>query len=306
MLITVLLFCIGLALLVKGADFFVEGGSGLAKRFGVSAVTIGFTIIAFGTSLPEFLVSINAILMQNSDIALGNVLGSNIANIALVLALCALIKPSLVGWKAFSHTIREESMLMLGATAAFILLAFRGVLDLVAGVILLVLFIIILWTLWRSVKNDRDGIESHGNLDYLYTGGGLISVILGSQLLLDNAVILAEMLGIPTFIIGISIVAVGTSLPELVTSVVAILKGNPGISAGNILGSNIFNLLLVMGCGALIRPIPIPNFTDVLIMGVFSAAVLPLFCCDERFTRSWALILILCYAGYIGVLFGIL
>ncbi|MBN1193754.1 MAG: calcium/sodium antiporter [Methanomicrobiaceae archaeon] len=307
MIITALLFIIGLALLVKGADYFVDGGGGLATRYGVSPTTIGFTVIAFGTSLPEWVVSINAIIINKPDIALGNVVGSNIANIALVLGLCAALKPAVVGHNRESgKALYHETALMIAATLIFVLLSLRGTIDLVAGIILLVSFILILRSLWKTGKTDGEPIKSHGQKDWILTIGGLIAVIAGAQLLLDSAVTLAEFLGIPAFVIGLTIVAVGTSLPELVTSVVAILKGNAGISVGNILGSNIFNILFVLGSGALIRPVPIPGLFDIGVMALLSLATVPLFAATDRFTRYWAVLLLLGYGTYMVWLFGIL
>jgi cation:H+ antiporter len=311
MVIPLLLFCIGLLLLVKGADYFVEGGGGLAARFGVSPTTIGFTVIAFGTSLPEFVVSINAAASGNPEIALGNILGSNIANIALVLALCAAIKPRVICTCCVSPSpakpgvIMHEISLMLIATAVFVLVAARGVIDIYAAVVLLVAFLFIIRFLLKNNRVDKEEITTHGKMDYLYTLGGLISVAIGSQLVLEGAVEIAEMFGIPSFVIGLSMVAVGTSLPELATSVVAIIKGSGGISVGNLLGSNIFNLLFVLGCGGLVAPIPIPGLNDVFIVGLFSLAVIPLFMGKELLTRVWALCLLGGYAVYMALLFGI-
>lgn len=309
MLIQLLLFTVGLLLLVKGADYFVEGGSGLATRYGVSQATIGFTIIAFGTSLPEFVVSINAIASGNEGIALGNVLGSNIANIALVLAICAIIQPAVFYMsKNTRKGLIYETFFMITATVIFALLALRGVLDFISGIVLLTSFFLILWYLWRrgtSTGTDSD-TKSHGNIDIAYTIGGLIAVAIGSQLLLDSAVTIAEFFGIPSFIIGMSIVAIGTSLPELATSLVAIIKGNAGISIGNILGSNIFNLLLVMGTGTLIRPVSIPAFSDILITGLFSLAAIPFLMNKNNLTRCWGALLLVAYFVYLAFLFGIL
>jgi cation:H+ antiporter len=304
MLIPIVIFCLGIAFLVKGAEYFVEGGGGLASRYGVSTTTIGFTVIAFGTSLPEFVVSINAVISGSTEIALGNVLGSNIANIGLVLAICAILRPALVGGTALKYRfVTEETAFMLLATLVFGLLALRGVLDAVAGVVLLLAFVLMLWQLWRNGIIAEEKIRSHGRMDYLYTFGGLAAVVIGAQLVLDGAISIAGLLGIPAYVIGLSIVAVGTSLPELATSIVAILKGKGGISVGNLLGSNIFNLLFVLGCGAFFRPIPIPAMDQVLIVGGFSLAVMPLFWRSARFTRAWALLLLVSYAVYMGVLF---
>lgn len=304
MILECILFLAGIALLIKGADLFVGGGSGLAAKFGVSPAIIGFTVIAFGTSLPEFVVSVNAIVADDTGIALGNVLGSNIANIALVLALCAFIKPALVGG-GVAHL--RETMLMLAATGLFCLCALRGVLDLPAGLVMLGGFAAIMIVLARSGGvTGGDGIRSHGRRDILLTVGGLAAVVIGAELVIDGAVAIAGFLNIPTFVIGLSIVAVGTSLPELATSLVAIMKGEEGISVGNLLGSNIFNLLFVMGIGALIRPVPVENFTDTLITAAFSVAVIPLFLGGDRFTRAWAVGLLAAYAAYIAFIFGMI
>ena len=304
MIVTILLFIAGLLFLIKGADYFVEGGGGLASRYGVSPTTIGLTVIAFGTSLPEFGVSINAILSGDQGIALGNVLGSNIANIALVLAICAIIKPAII-----HDSIREkgclgtDAYLMLAATVIFAIFALFGTLNFVSGIFFLFFFVIILVYLWKSGNVEEERIESHGNKDFLFIVLGLLGVVIGSQLLLNSAVSIAEIMGIPSFIIGMSMVAVGTSLPELVTSLMAIIKGQGGISIGNLFGSNIFNLLFVMGVGSVLRPVEIPVYSDVLIMCGFTVAGLILFCRKEKFTRAWAVVLLVAYFVYMGSLF---
>lgn len=304
MILEVILFLAGIALLIKGADLFVGGGGGLAARFGVSPAIIGFTVIAFGTSLPEFVVSVNAVIANDAGIALGNVLGSNIANIALVLALCAFIRPALVSGGMANL---RETALMLAATGVFCLCALRGVLDLPAGIVMLAAFAVILAVLARGGGvTDGGGIRSHGRRDILLTVGGLAAVVIGSQLVIDGAVAIAAFFQIPTLVIGLSIVAVGTSLPELATSLVAIMKGEDAISVGNLLGSNIFNLLFVMGIGALIRPVPVANLTDTLIVAAFSVAVIPLFLGSDRWTRLWAVGLMAAYAVYIAFIFGMI
>lgn len=304
MILEVILFLAGIALLIKGADLFVGGGGGLAARFGVSPAIIGFTVIAFGTSLPEFVVSVNAVIANDTGIALGNVLGSNIANIALVLALCAFIRPALVSGGMANL---RETALMLAATGVFCLCALRGVLDLPAGLVMLATFAVILFIMTRGGGAIAEGvIRSHGRRDILLTVGGLAAVVIGSQLVIDGAVAIAGFFQIPTFVIGLSIVAVGTSLPELATSLVAIMKGEDAISVGNLLGSNIFNLLFVMGIGALIRPVPVANLTDTLIVAAFSVAVIPLFLGSDRWTRLWAVGLMAAYAVYIAFIFGMI
>lgn len=298
--VPLLLFLLGIGLLVKGADYFVKGGGGLATRYGVSSATIGFTVIAFGTSLPEFVVSINAVISGNNGVALGNILGSNIANLALVLALCAIISPAMfTGRPSSKSRVGNETILMLAATVFFAVLAITGELTRISGVLMLIVFCIILYiTMKKSGTEPLERVETHGKMDWVLTAGGLIAVIIGSQLVLDGAITIAEAFGISEFVIGMTIVAVGTSLPELATSLVAILRGDLGISVGNLLGSNIFNLLFVMGVGALIRPIPIPAYTDVIIVVLFSLAVIPIMRGKPRFIRAWAILLMAAYFAY--------
>ena len=301
----VLMFVFGMGLLVKGADFFVKGGGGLAARYGVSSATIGFTVIAFGTSLPEFVVSVNAVISGNSAVALGNALGSNIANIALVLALCAIISPAMfMCGPSGKGRIENETVLMIIATLFFALLALTGELTRISGVLMLAGFCVILYITWKKLGNEpEERIEVHGNMDWVLTAGGLVAVIIGSQLVLDGAITIAEAFGIPEFVIGMTIIAIGTSLPELATSLVAILRGDLGISAGNLMGSNIFNLLLVLGTGALIRPIPIPAYTDVIVVVLFSLAVIPIVRSKPRFIRAWASFLVVAYLVYMIALY---
>jgi len=306
MITTVIGFIIGLVLLLKGADYFVGGGSGLAARFKVSPTLIGFTVIAFGTSMPELVVNINAAFLNTPEIALGNVLGSNIANIALVLALCAIINPRALKQEkpAGNGGVVNELNLMLGATVIFALLALRMQIDLFAGIIFLVCFAIVMWLLWKNLKAEETPIKSHGWRDYAETIGGLAGVIIGANLLVGASTEIATLLGISPFVIGMTMVAVGTSLPELATSVVAITRGQGGISVGNVLGSNIFNLLFILGITALIAPVPIGSYTDVIAVLLFSAAAIPFFVKSVGFRRYWGVIILAAYAAYMLYLFG--
>ena len=306
MIITVIILVVGIAILVKGADLFVSGGSGLALHHRISPALIGSTIIAFGTSLPELVVSTDAAATGNTGIALGNVLGSNIANIALVLALCTLIRPGMVAASGTSRSaLVRHTALMLGATAAFTLLAMRGTLDALTGVVLLILFAIILYLLLRERREESvPDIKSHGWADALYIGLGLVAVIVGARLVVDGAVSLADAFGIPAFVIGLSIVAVGTSLPELATSLVAAIKNEGAISIGNILGSNIFNLLLVLGISLLLAPVAVGSFADIIVVALFSVAILPLLFARPSVVRAWSIVLLIGYAAYIAWIFS--
>jgi cation:H+ antiporter len=293
-------FFVGILLLVKGADFFVGGGSGLAARYRVSPALIGFTVIAFGTSLPELTVNLQAATAGEPDLALGNIVGSTIANIALVLAVVAVTSPA---------TLRREErqgagqvIAMLAAAAAFSILALRGVFDLPAGIAMLGIFAVIMAVLWRRGVATEETFESQGPRDYLLTGGGLAAVILGSQLLVESATRIAVAFGISPFVIGVSMVAVGTSLPELATSLVAAVRGAGGISVGNIVGSNTFNLLFVMGCAAIVLPVPVGSYADILVMLGFTVAILPFFSSRPQVRRAWGIVMLLAYAGYISLL----
>jgi cation:H+ antiporter len=295
-------FVVGILLLVKGADFFVGGGSGLAVRYRVSPALIGFTVIAFGTSLPELVVNLQAAAAAEPDLALGNIVGSTVANIALVLAVVAVANPEAL--QEGAHGMRQVAV-MLAAVVAFALLALRGVFDLPAGITMLGAFALAIAVLWRQGVATEETFESRGIRDVLLTGGGLVAVILGSWLLVESATRIAVAFGISPFVIGVSMVAVGTSLPELATSLTAAVRGAGAISVGNIVGSNTFNVLFVMGCAAIVLPIPVGSYADILVMLGFVVAILPFFSSRVQVRRGWGFVMLLAYAGYIGLLFGL-
>lgn len=306
MILTAITFIIGIALLIKGAGLFVDGGSGLALRYSISPALIGSTIIAFGTSLPELVVSTDAAATGNTAIALGNVLGSNIANIALILALCTLIRPDMVAASGTSRpALIQNTMLMFGATAIFALFASRGTLGTLAGVVFLILFAGILIIFVRTGREEAGAdIRSRGWTDALYIILGLIAVVIGARLVVESAIVIAEGFGVPAFVIGVSIVAVGTSLPELATSLVAALHGEGAISVGNILGSNIFNLLLVLGVSLLLAPVAIGSWVDIIAVVFFTVAILPLLFARPALVRGWSVILLIGYGAYIALAFA--
>jgi len=299
-----LILAAGILLLAKGADFTVEGAEGLALKLGVSPMTIGLTVIAFGTSLPELVVSGEAFLSGIPDIGIGNIVGSCIANIGLIFAITILIRPRGEGISSPRRVELGCSLLMLIATVTYILLTLRGVLDLVSGLILLLVFVIILTLLWKNGNNCAfDPVEGR-RYPIILTVGGLAMIMLGSHLLLTAAVDLAGIFNIPPYVVGFSMVAIGTSFPELVTSVVAALKKSPGISIGNLLGSNIFNLLLIPGLSSLVVKIPIPVQSGSLVLLGFSLAVIPPLLISERMGKIWASLLICAYLVYIAALFA--
>lgn len=304
MLVPLLLFVIGLVFLVKGADLFVDGGRDLAARYGLSSSAIGFTIIAFGTSLPELTVTLNAVIVGSSDVGLGNVLGSNIANLGLILSLVAILRPKLMDVHLSRDLLMNETALMLIATGLYAVLALRGVIDLLSGIVFLVAFGIMVKRMGDSNKEMPLPRSPSAIRDWSFIAGGLAGVIVGSYVLLKGAVDFAVSMGIPAYVIGLSMVAVGTSIPEFATSVVAILKGEVGISVGNLLGSNIFNLLFILGCSSFVAPIPIIGLRDTLLVVLFAVAIVPLFLLPERPKRWWAILIFAGYCAYIAAIYS--
>jgi cation:H+ antiporter len=305
MIIPLILFSAGLVLLLKGADLTVEGAEGIASRLGISATFIGLTVVAFGTSLPELVVTSEAFRAGDFGIGTGNIIGSNISNIALILGLYAVLTP--VGFRTQPRGQRFllHTAIMLTATAVFTLLCLRSSLDLVSGTVMLALFAALVVILWRSGNGIERASTKESRFPLVFTIGGLAAVIIGAHLLLTGAVEIAALFAIPQVVIGLSMVAVGTSLPELATTVVAAYRNRPGIAIGNILGSNIFNILFVMGLNALFIPIPSPDRVTIAPMLLFSVAILPLFSGRMAVTRAWGILLITGYLAYILALYWI-
>ncbi len=303
MIIPLILFVIGLALLLKGASVAVRGAEGLALRFGVSPATIGLTIIAFGTSLPELVVTTEAFARGDAGIGFGNIVGSNIANIGLILGLIALFHPiTCCNTPSRSYVIRT-SLMVLGATAVFVLFSLRGMLDTIAGIVFLGVFFAILFSLWRSDPPSMPVPDESVSYPLLLTGAGLAAVIIGAHLLLTGAVEIALTFGISSLVIGLSMVAIGTSLPELATSVVAAVKKSPGVAMGNILGSNIFNLLFIGGINSLWATIPVPGSASLAALCLFSLAMFTLLTGRPAVTRVAGVALLSGYIITIALLF---
>lgn len=261
MLWDLLLIAAGLAVLVFAGDALVKGAVNLSLRLGIPALVVGLTVVAFGTSAPELLVSVQAVLQDAPELALGNVVGSNIANILIVMGLPALIAAVAVG-----REVLRDYLIMLGATVLFIVLAFGGTFGTVQGLILLGAMALALTELWwrtRRQKIDTADLEGAdpglpGWRIALLLGLGLVGLPLGADLLVDGAVGIARELGVSEAVIGLTIVAVGTSLPELATTMTAAIKREGGVALGNVLGSNLFNLLSIIGIASLVGPIPVP------------------------------------------------
>jgi len=304
------LLVVGFLLLIKGADYFVEGASKIADKFHIPQIVIGLTIVAFGTSAPEAAVGIAAGLHGNADIALGNVLGSNVMNILLILGLTSVITP--VAIQATTMTYEVPFVIAISAVVGF-LGYFDGKVSFLDGIILWGLFIVFFIYLIRLSKSGKavmDDVPQSDSDDTLLkliiiTILGMAAIIIGSQLTVDSASEIAKVFGMSERLIGLTIVAFGTSLPELITSVTAALKGKTDIAIGNIVGSNIFNLLFVLGTTALIVPLNYSNaFVFDNIMCVGSAALL-LICVlrNKKLTRLGGSIMLIVYAAYLTRLF---
>jgi len=273
MILTYFLFVIGFILLIKGADWLVDGASSLAKKMKISAIVIGLTIVAFGTSMPEFVVNILAGIKGTADIALGNILGSNIINILLILGISAVIYPLTVkkntAWKEIPLAILVVVVLWIMSSDVFIDNARASFLSRADGLIMLLFFFIFLCYIFsisigqRESEQENKIKEYSGFISWLMIFGGLVFLIFGGKWIVDGAVLIAKSLGVSESLIGLTIVAIGTSLPELATSVTAAWKKNSDIAIGNIIGSNIFNIFWVLGFTAFISPLPIPSGASV-------------------------------------------
>lgn len=307
-LLQIFLLVAGFVLLIKGADWFVDGSSAIATRFGIPQLVIGLTIVAMGTSAPEAAVSITAAVSGNAEITIGNIVGSNILNILIILGISSIIVPLAVA----KSTIRYEIPFMILITGVLLLLGLDGETGLVDGIILIALFISYLVYLFITAKKDMAQHKDEEKpkqmaawKSIVFIVIGLAMIILGSKVTVDSASWIAAQLGLSERFIGLTIVALGTSLPELFTSVMAARKGNADIAIGNIVGSNIFNILFVVGLSALIIPVPFAqNFIFDTIIAI-AAAVLLLVCClnKQKMLKRWAGILMLVsYAAYFAVI----
>ena len=304
LLIQVGLLIAGFALLVKGADWFVEGASKIADRFGIPQLVIGLTIVAMGTSAPEAAVSITAALNDSADITIGNIVGSNIMNVLVILGLSAAIIPLAVA----KSTVRIEIPFLIGITVVLYLLGMDGTVSLWDGLILVALFLVYLgYLLYMAKKNPSDEEAAKPMklwVALVATVGGMAMIVLGSDLAVDAAKAIASALGIPDAIIGLTVVALGTSLPELFTSVIAACKGKADIAIGNIVGSNIFNILFVVSTSALIIPVVFASSFMVDCLVAAAAGVVLWLCTfrHKKLTRAGGILMLVCYAAYFAYL----
>ncbi len=304
-ILQILLLAIGFFMLTKGADWFVDGSAGIATKFGIPQLVIGLTIVAMGTSAPEAAVSISAAIKGSADITIGNILGSNILNILIILGLSAIITPLAVA----KSTIKVEIPFVIGISLLLFGIGHDKTVGIFDGIILLVVFLMYLAYTFYMAKKDRDieqdSVEEVSVFKAIsLTVVGLALIIWGSNITVNSATKIANVLGLSERFIGLTIVALGTSLPELFTSVMAARKGNADIAIGNIVGSNIFNILFVVGLSSVIIPVPFAEgFRFDALVSVFAAVLLFVCSLKERKLKRYAgILMLLCYAGYFAII----
>ena len=309
----ILMIILGFVFLIKGADFLVDGASGIAKRFRIPEIVIGLTIVSIGTSMPELFVSTTSALQGSADMSIGNIIGSNVCNLLLILGLSAVISPM-----KFQKTTRNiEVPMCFGVTVVFLLLCNLGkALTWVDGVILLVLFLGFLGYTFYIAKKGIEQAEPEEETkqnsmlkNIILIVVGVVALKLGGDFTVNNSVVIAEKLGISQKIIGLTVLAIGTSLPELVTSVVAATKGSDDLAIGNIIVSNIFNMLMIIGVSAVITPLNY-NVTYNVQLGILlvSLVLLEVFAFTkpkDQMTRTNGVIYVVLYGAYLALLFVI-
>jgi len=315
--IPIFLIIIGFGLLIKGADVLVDGSSNIAKRFHIPEIVIGLTIVSIGTSLPELFVSVMSALNGHSDMAIGNVIGSNICNLLLILGIAATIRP--LRFKRETRLIEIPMCLILTIIFGFICNTDLAISRWESAILIVLFTIFIGYTIFMGIKGEKfdkeDGLdeEEHKNKkqltvfkDIIYIILGIIALKFGGDFVVENATIIAEYFNISEQIISLTIVAIGTSLPELVTSVVAAIKGNSDISIGNIIGSNIFNMALIIGVAGLINPMSYNiayNFEiALLVLASIILALFPIIPPRNKMSRRNGIIYFILYIAYTVIL----
>lgn len=303
-LFQVVLLALGFVLLVKGADFFVDGSASIAAKFGIPQLIIGLTVVAMGTSAPEAAVSISAAFGGNADITIGNILGSNILNILIILGISSVITVLRVA----KSTVWIDIPIMLGASVILLLLGFDGVISTIDAAIIFVCFIGFLAYMIISAKKSNETGDDIKLMSVpkslLFAVAGLAMIIAGSQFTVNSASFLARVAGVSERFIGLTVVALGTSLPELFTSVMAARKGNADIAIGNIVGSNIFNILFIVGLSGLIIPVPFPGaFVFDALVSIAATVLLFALCARKKqLGRAAGIIMLICYVAYFAMI----
>lgn len=310
LILNVLAVAGGLAMLYFGAEWLIQGSINISNRLKISQLVIGLTVVAFGTSTPELSVSVSSALQGFSDVALGNVVGSNIINIGVILGISAVITPIAVS----KSTIRKEIPIMIGAALLLAAIIFDGKIDFLDGIILIAGIVGFVIFSYKSSKKESDIeiIKSQTeitqkrfltkSLMLVAIGLGLLTV--GAFLTVDNSIVIAKSLGISELVIGLTLVAIGTSLPELITSVVAARKGHSDLSIGNIVGSNIFNIFAIIGIASVIAGIQVNEkiILDIIVMIAFSVILIPIMRSGFKISRKEGLLLLAGYFAYIIIL----
>jgi len=314
-MLTYILFVLGFVFLIIGANWLVDGASSVAKKMKISAIVIGLTIVAFGTSAPELIVNIFASATGNTDIAIGNILGSNIANILLILGISAMIYPL----TSKRNTVWKEIPLSLLAAIILMVLANDKLIDgdcfsgltRIDGIVLVAFFIIFIYYTFGIAKINGEASSSDIQQfsypkSFLYIIAGLIGLTLGGKWIVDGAVKIAEIFNMSQSLIGLTIVAIGTSLPELATSAIAAYKKQTDIAIGNIVGSNIFNIFWILGISSIIRPLPLNSNSEIdLLMTIVASLILFLimFVGKKHIVERWqGALMVLIYFSYITFL----
>lgn len=319
MLLDIIFLLVGLAMIIYGADFLTNGASTVAKRFGLSDLVVGLTIVAFGTSAPEFAISVISAVQGSPGLAIGNVVGSNIANTLLIVGVVAMVSPIAI---QKSIMVNEIPLTILAAVALAAIYSSpwlgggESVISRADGILLLLFFMIFMRYVFAQAKKEEETTETQGKgnpakpqaiwKSIALIAVGLTGLVWGGDIFVDKASSIAGSLGVSDTIVGLTIVALGTSLPELATSVIAAAKGNPGIALGNVIGSNIFNIFMVLGCAAVVRPLPFAGVTPADMITLVGSALL-FWLCGWKFgtrtiTRPEGAVMTLCYVGYITYL----
>ena len=324
MLVPILLLIAGFVLLIKGGDWFVDGATGIARRFHLPEILIGATVVSIGTTLPEVMVSAGAALQGSGSIAYGNAIGSIICNTSLIAALTIAIKPGAAARK----TMILPVVFFFGAAALYCGVAYFGTFSRVVGIVLLCTFVAYMVLTVARMKNDTPAADEAADHDeeevksssllkdiiMLVIGAALIAV--GADLLVDNATIIAEKLGVSEKVIGLTIVAVGTSLPELVTAITSLIKGHGLLSLGNIIGANLFNLVLVSGMAVTLNPFDLPQSATIaginssliidlpVMLSVMAILIVPTMI-KEKLSRWQGIVLLGIYAAFLAFSFVI-
>jgi len=306
LVLSIVLLVVGFVLLVKGADWFVDGSSSVAKLLKIPSVILGLTIVSIGTSAPEAAVSISASLSGSNEIAISNVVGSNIFNLLIVIGVCAVIK----AFATDKDIVKRDMPLNILASVLLLAMIFDGTLSRIEGIILLALMVLYILVLIKNALKNRDQGEEIKVMSplksLLFIAIGIAAIVFGGDMVVDNAKIIAATLGMGDMLIGLTIVAVGTSLPELVTSIVAARKGESGLALGNAVGSCLFNIFLILGISSVLSPITLPEIsafeTLVDTMVLIGVTVLTyIFSRTKHKTVRWeGITYILIYSAYIA------